>query len=213
MRVLAGYDVDPGARLSETGQGMVAPDHDHRLLLWKVWDPRKPLCGWCLLNPSTADAMRLDPTTQRITGFTARWGYGGWLLANLFTRRRTKPFTRADVPADPPLTVPQVFGGAPVPEPAWRAHLGADELSDAALTVVARRCPVVVAAWGNGGGLMGRDREAVRLLRGLGRNPSALGFTIDGHPVHPLARGRWRIPDDARPIPFPETPHAEADRA
>lgn len=27
-----------------------------------------------------------------------------------------------------------------------------------------------------------------------------LGTTKDGQPIHPLARGKWRVPDDQQPI-------------
>ena len=33
-----------------------------------------------------------------------------------------------------------------------------------------------------------------------------LGRTLSGHPLHPMARGRHRVPDHARPIPFPDPP-------
>ena len=72
-----------GARLSECGR--------YRYSLWRVWDAGLPSLAWCLLNPSTADAEREDATTRRLRGFCRAWGYGGYLLVNLFALRATDP--------------------------------------------------------------------------------------------------------------------------
>ena len=57
------------------------------------------------------------------------------------------------------------------------------------------RMPFVytVAAWGNGGDLMGRDKEVVEMLGDL----YCFGLTKLGHPKHPLY-----LPKDTGLVPF-----------
>jgi hypothetical protein len=43
-----------------------------------------------LLNPSTADAVQLDPTLRRCVGFAKREGYGGMVILNLRSAPRTR---------------------------------------------------------------------------------------------------------------------------
>ena len=47
------------------------------------------------LNPSTADAEKLDPTSKNIDRIARKNGYDGWLLVNLYPVRRSNP---ADLP-------------------------------------------------------------------------------------------------------------------
>jgi hypothetical protein len=44
-----------------------------------------------MLNPSTADEVKLDPTVTRCKGFALAWGYGGLIVTNIFAWRATKP--------------------------------------------------------------------------------------------------------------------------
>lgn len=55
---------------------------------------------WVMLNPSTADASRDDPTIRRVLGFSRRWGYGAVSVVNLFAFRATDPSELVKI-ADP----------------------------------------------------------------------------------------------------------------
>ena len=44
-----------------------------------------------MLNPSTADEVRLDPSCTRARVYAERWGFGGLIVTNLFAWRATDP--------------------------------------------------------------------------------------------------------------------------
>lgn len=50
-----------------------------------------PICVWVLLNPSTADERKDDPTIRRCGGFSKSWGFGALEVVNLFAFRATDP--------------------------------------------------------------------------------------------------------------------------
>ncbi len=61
----------------------------YRYLLGRIWDPALPVIVWVMLNPSTADHMKADPTIRKCIGFSTRWGGGGIVVANMFGWRST----------------------------------------------------------------------------------------------------------------------------
>ena len=69
----------------------------YRYELRRTWDNTKPIVLWVALNPSTADHVKDDPTNRRIADFSRRWGYGGYVLANLFAYRAIDPQALADI--------------------------------------------------------------------------------------------------------------------
>jgi len=68
-----------------------SPDGRYRYVLGRVWDESKPIISWCACNPSTATAEELDPTTWRMVDFSDRFGYGGYVLGNVYALRSTDP--------------------------------------------------------------------------------------------------------------------------
>jgi hypothetical protein len=111
-----------------------------------------------MLNPSTADQQRNDPTIRRCIGFAARWGFGAVAVGNLFAFRTPSPAILRQVA-----------------HPVGRAN-------DRWLQRLAAESSRVIAAWGNEGVLLGRDVQVRRLLAPL----HALGLTQQGQPRHPL---------------------------
>ena len=148
-----GASFDPGGR--------------YRYLLWRSWDPSRPRVAFIMLNPSTADAMRDDPTIRRCLGFARSWGFGSLEVANLFAYRATHPSLLSAV-ADP---------------------VGPE--NDRYLLGVGQRGQLVVAAWGNVGSLMNRAQTVSGLLTCL---LYCLGTTTRGQPRHPLYLRRHAIP-------------------
>ena len=66
-------------------------DRRYRYRLWRRWDGARPVVAFVMLNPSTADARRDDPTIRRCIGFAKSWGFGGVEVVNLFAYRTTDP--------------------------------------------------------------------------------------------------------------------------
>ena len=47
-----------------------------RYLLWRRWDPARPPANFLMLNPSTADELKLDPSCTRARVYAERYGIG-----------------------------------------------------------------------------------------------------------------------------------------
>lgn len=73
---------------SEAG---ISECQDYRWWLYRCWDPSKPFCIFVMLNPSTADWRKNDPTIAKIIRYCIRWGFGGFIVLNLFAYRSSKP--------------------------------------------------------------------------------------------------------------------------
>ncbi|WP_207461809.1 DUF1643 domain-containing protein [Azospirillum sp. SYSU D00513] len=155
-------------------------DSTHRFTLWRVWDDRLPYMQVIGLNPSTAHEEALDPTVTRVQRWAQAWGFGAFTMTNLFGFRSPHP-TVMQASADP---------------------VGAD--NDHWLHTAFRGAGLVVAAWGNGGEFLDRAQRFLESRAGLGLPElHCLGVTANGSPIHPLARGRHRVPDDVQPILWP----------
>ncbi|MBO9533052.1 MAG: DUF1643 domain-containing protein [Solirubrobacteraceae bacterium] len=146
----------------------------HRLLLERHWD-EGPLVGFVMLNPSTADHARDDATIGRCTTFARDWGFGGLLVANLFTLRSTDPRI---------LTLTTATS---------RNADGADE----ALDELAERCDLIVEAWGAHRTVDDRASAVRTRVARSGTELAVLGRTKDGHPRHPLYVPALTAPVDA----------------
>jgi hypothetical protein len=111
-----------------------------------------------MLNPSTADHERDDPTIRRCIGFAASWGYGALAVGNLFAFR------------------------TPFPAQLKRAACPVGRANDRWLERLAAESSRVIAAWGNEGSFLGRDTQVRNFLKPL----HAFALTQQGQPRHPL---------------------------
>ena len=127
---------------------------------------------FCMLNPSTADHQTNDPTVRRCIGFAESWGYARLIVVNLFAARSTDPKALPTM-ADP---------------------VGPD--NDEWIRKHAREADMIVAAWGNRGAYLGRDRKVLEILASA-RDVFALRITGQGSPEHPLY-----VPQDVEPVVF-----------
>lgn len=167
----------------------LSPCETFRWTLSRTWASGPHVC-FIGLNPSTADHRKDDPTVKRWTHFARAWGYGGFTAVNLYPFRSSTPAPCRD------WSRWQENG----PDYYARDKLWAAET---VLVREAKAAGLVVACWGAGAW----DAEWVEhLLEGVqtGEEPwpdlHCFALSKDGHPLHPMARGRNRIPDDAQPM-------------
>lgn len=95
---MTGTTVRPDGLLVDEAEGdwgaalaVFSPDRLYRYALARTWDAGLPACAFLMLNPSTADAFRVDPTVRRCLGFARDWGCGSLLVLNVFALRSTDP--------------------------------------------------------------------------------------------------------------------------
>ena len=163
---------EPSAVLDATGR--------YRYSLSRCWGDGLTVC-WIMLNPSTADARKDDPTIRRCIGLSGWWGYGALVVVNLFALRATNP-----------KVLRPVFGY----QDEMIETIGPD--NDDWIEHETERASLLVAAWGNHGVIWNRGDE-VREALGVERLHH-LGLTKRGQPRHPLyVRGDvkpqpWKVP-------------------
>lgn len=133
----------------------------YRYTLWRVWNINLPRVVFIMLNPSTADATTDDPTIRRCIRFAQSWGYGALEVVNLFAYCTSDPIQLKRV-ADP---------------------IGQE--NDQYLLQVSDRAQILIAGWGNEGGLRQRSQTVLHLLTPKS-NLFCLGINQTQQPRHPL---------------------------
>lgn len=146
-----------------------SPCRQYRYTLWREWDQlfNKEYAMFIGLNPSTADETKDDPTIRRCIGFAKAWGYGALCMTNLFAIRSTDPNAIK----------------------AFESSIGID--NDYWIKECAKEAGIIIAAWGNHGKYVGRDKQLAKMVTNL----HCLGITQTGAPKHPLY-----LPKGSKPI-------------
>ena len=150
--------VSPDGVVSEA---VYSPCETYRYALTRRW-AEGPGVLWIMLNPSTADERKNDPTIERCDRRSRAMGAGAYRIVNLFAYRATDPaaLKRAEAPEGPRNA---------------RAVLGGCRWADR-----------IICGWGVHGAHRGAgDRWTARLIK-QGFALQTLGQTKDGHPRHPL---------------------------
>jgi len=159
--------------MNSSGGAIVSKCNTYRYALWRETGGSMAPVMFIMLNPSTADAERDDPTIRRCIGFARDWGHSHLIVVNLFAYRSTDPKKLTDV-KDPV---------GPMNDEYIRHYRG--------------KCSALIAAWGTLGGLHGRDKWVAGIVNTDWLPLWALGFTKHGHPKHPLYVRR-----DIKPVRF-----------
>ena len=130
----------------------------YRYSLSRIWDKQKKFVLFIGLNPSTADEGMDDPTIRRCSGYAQHWGYGGFMIVNLFAYRTTFPSNLKKV----------------------KCPVGSE--NDKYIIKLSKKADITVAAWGDNGNLYNRDKQVLSLVPNL----VCLKINKSRQPAHPL---------------------------
>lgn len=159
-----------------TRGAILSPCEKYRYKLWRIWDITKPDVLFIMLNPSTADATKDDPTITRCINFAKSWGYGGLYVGNLCAFRTKKP------------------------EILHKAHFENFDVvgprNNEYISEMARHASLIIYAWGAHG--LTYSFQVAKLKHFIGNHvPHCLYILGSGLPGHPLY-----LPKNLTPKPF-----------
>lgn len=162
-------------------------DRVYRYRLWRHWrtewmsEPErwiKRVACFCLLNPSLANEVDLDPTLRRCRGFAMDWNCTGMVIVNLFALVTPYPdeMHRHDDP------------------------VGID--NDKVILQAAKDSEIFVAGWGNDKLARKRAPKVLGMLREASIVSQCLGTNKDDSPKHPLylAKSTQLVPYEMKEI-------------
>jgi hypothetical protein len=148
-------------------------DKKYRYRLWRTWDNSKKAVLFVMLNPSTADENKLDPTVRRCLGYAIDWGYGRLDVCNIFALRATNPkelySSESPVGENPMINIEHIL-------------------------IAAQECDKVIVAWGNHGCHTNRGDHIIDILKQGKITPYFLSMTQKHQPAHPLYLERNILP-------------------
>lgn len=173
-----------------------SPDGTLRRQIRRWWT-RVPTrwAAWLMLNPSVASDKRNDPTALRVTHFSKAAGCDGWIGVNLYPFIASKPAA--------------MWRWAN-----WENHGPAWDVRDALLAnledieAAGRMAAMRFVAFG-AAPVYHDEPWLEQCLEAFGQpadDPRAderfycLGVNRTGQPLHPLARGKMRVPDTFTPV-------------
>jgi hypothetical protein len=148
------------------GSAIFSDCQKYRYRLDRIWDVDLPPLAFGMLNPSTADHERNDPTIERCERRARTLGFGSLVVWNLFAYRATKPeiLRKQSDPIGP------------------ENNFFIQEI----LIENKNREGKVVVGWGAHGQFLQRHVEVMEIGRGMNIPFYCLGVTNGGQPRHPL---------------------------
>jgi len=144
------------------GDAIISKCGKYRYVLSRTWGGGREFVCFIMLNPSTADAEKDDPTIRRCVSFAQRWGYSKLEVVNLFAWRTPYPGDFRGV-ADP---------------------VGPD--NDRYVLEALARATIVVAAWGRLEMARPRAQVVTKIAEQMCKSLNSLGVTKSDCPRHPL---------------------------
>lgn len=163
---------------NEIATAYLSPCGLYRYRLTRTWgNPQYGHVVWVMLNPSTADSTKDDPTIRRCRNFSKAWGFAGLHVVNLYAYRTPHPKELRK---------------------AWLANV--DIVGPSAMGYLldtAASGTLVMCAWGQLGPIKRRADDVLRELQRYNLKPHALAYTERGEPRHPLM-----LPNGLDPLPM-----------
>ncbi|RVT96200.1 DUF1643 domain-containing protein [Rhodovarius crocodyli] len=147
--------------VDNTRSALISPCGTYRYTLGRVLGHGRRSVVWAMLNPSTADALKDDPTIRRVVDFSRRWGFDQVTVVNLYALRSSQP------------------------EALWCHQDPVGTENDRHIRRALLDAETVVCAWG-AHAKADRVRAVLDLIRDAGLRPHCLGLTKHGQPRHPL---------------------------
>lgn len=132
----------------------------YRFSLHRFWSGELEAATMVMLNPSTADHLRNDPTISRCIQLSRSWGFGSVNIVNLFAYRTSSPAHLRSI----------------------RRPVG--KANDSHILEQCNNAGKIIVAWGNHGSFLERDKEVLELLSPF--DLWCIGQTKSGQPKHPL---------------------------
>jgi hypothetical protein len=170
----------------------ISPCGAYRFTLVRVWDTR-PMLLVVMFNPSDADASIEDPTITLVCHIAAHNGFGGIVVVNGIPLRGSTPAEAIRLTNQWDTLQEWHFRD--------RLHqnlaIVADEVAKAGAVLLAwgalaDRCPNWFEA----------VLEEIECALPDDVPLYCLGRTKGGQPLHPLARGKLKVPKDAKFLPW-----------
>ena len=138
-------------------------DRKYRYILRRKTGFGDETCLFIMLNPSTADEVKNDPTVQRCINYSNMWGYGNLIVCNLFAYRATLP---SDMKKEKDPVGPD--------NNEWTKK-------------AAEEADKIIVAWGTHGSYKDRSNTVINEVLDISNMPVYhLGLTQKGEPKHPL---------------------------
>jgi len=150
------------------------PSGVYRYALWRWWtDDLKDqrFVNFVMLNPSTADGEKDDPTIKKCMSYADAWGFKRLAVTNLFALRSTDP-TNIET------------GWSDVVKRKVDDPIGPQ--NDETIKSIAFHATAIIGAWGNDGWLLDRPAAVKQLLRPYATKFYFLRMNGTGEPAHPL---------------------------
>lgn len=169
MAVIVKYN----RNLTYKSEAVFSKNYIYRYTLSRIWNKKKPIMTFILLNPSTATERLLDPTNNRCLNRAKANGFGTLRVVNIFAFRATQPEDMKSA-KDP---------------------VGPD--NDEYIRQSCVDADLVICGWGNHGSYLGRDRDVMGLLIKYHIKTWCLAVSKTGQPMHPLY-----LSYDVEPKPF-----------
>jgi hypothetical protein len=144
-----------------TGSAIFSKDHKYRYVLTRKWS-KEGICLFIMLNPSTADEYKLDPTVNRAYKIAKRYKLGELVVLNVFAIKGT----------DPSIIK---FCSEPV-----------GEYNDYYIKYYLKKSKMTVLAWGNNGKFNDRATAVKKLIINSKIDPFCIDINNSGEPKHPL---------------------------
>jgi len=143
-------------------KALFSTDKVYRYALIITWDADKSYLVVIMLNPSTADEFKNDPTIERQERRARAMGHGGLIILNIFALRSTDRSRLLEV-ADP---------------------IG--PLNDRIIALFTAGLDSAICGWGEWGNVLARGPQVLAQLRSQGIVTMAFKINKDGSPRHPL---------------------------